>query len=481
MVVLPTEKRFDWQYAPVMLIAIVLLNVLIFFLYQSNDAAKMEQALTLYAESGLLKNEWPAYQAYLTQDGDSEQLSDARELYKAQDIYPLAYAITADSGFTDYLHTYPDSLTFDVYSIDDNAQSWRWRRNDVMATIDTISSNRFGLKPNELSVITLISHQFMHGDFMHLLGNMFFLVICGFAVEAAIGPRYFLLLYLVSGVCGGLLFAVIDLHSDIPLVGASGAISGVMAMYLSIFRLQKIEFFYWIFIFAGYFRAPALLILPLYIGNELAQYFLDSNSNVAFMAHAGGFITGGALTYLLQKYRPRTVDIAYVETNQASDPERDAKAILYQRIDGIQFASAVKQLDAIDAQFGLDFNLALLRFNLLRAIGSDDCPAGFASLMHMKARGNSEQQDLAKAWAENDTLHSSVDDSQKIKLALIFSSEKHIAMAEHIFDACYNPEVANNDLGILARKLSMVFDKRGNKTKHDFYSAIADKAITRTV
>ena len=121
---------------------------------------------------------------------------------------------------------------------------------------------------------------------------MFFLVICGFAVEAAIGHLRFLLFYLFSGVVAGVSHAAMDLDSSSVLIGASGSVSAVMAMYLGVFRFKKIEFFYWFFIFVGYFRAPALLILPFYIGKELVQFYTEAGSNVAFMAHAGGFVAG---------------------------------------------------------------------------------------------------------------------------------------------------------------------------------------------
>ena len=63
-------------------------------------------------------------------------------------------------------------------------------------------------------------------------------------------------------------------------------------MYLALFRMRRIEFFYWLFVFVGYVRLPALVVLPLYIAKELYFYFADPASNVAFLAHAGGFVVG---------------------------------------------------------------------------------------------------------------------------------------------------------------------------------------------
>src|SRR5690606_22718779 len=223
-----------------------------------------------------------------------------------------------------------------------------------------------GLIPAEMEPLSFISYQFLHGDIMHLLGNMFFLVVCGFAVEAAIGHLRFLLFYLITGIAGGLLHALLNPESSTTLVGASGAVSGVMAMYLGVFRLRKIEFFYWFFIFVGYFRAPALLILPVYVGKELVDYFSDGDSNVAFMAHVGGFVAGAALIAATLLLRPRLVDTEYVEQDQERDPFQEGLARVYGYIENFQFQPALKAVQLMIEEYGPRFELALLRCNLLK-------------------------------------------------------------------------------------------------------------------
>merc|ERR1712000_87155 len=101
---------------------------------------------------------------------------------------------------------------------------WLEGRSEIREQIASISYLRFGLQPNDLSIPDLLIHQFLHGGFMHLLGNMVFLMICGFVVEAAIGHIAFLAFYLIGGVAAGLTHSLINIQSDTPLVGASGAI-----------------------------------------------------------------------------------------------------------------------------------------------------------------------------------------------------------------------------------------------------------------
>lgn len=478
MVVLPTEKRFDWQHAPIMLFTIVCLNVLVFFVYQSGDDAKFNQAFNHYSQSGLLRMEWPAYQKYLDSESETEMLEAFREQYQEQYTDEIIVTLVLDDDFMAYLGDHSSQLVFDLYDEGDNWDNWSRQRKIVDDELHSISSLSLGLIPNKLSPLTLITSQFLHGDFMHLLGNMFFLVFCGFAVEAAIGAGFFLVLYLASGVIGGLAFALMDLSSGTPLIGASAAISGVMAMYLGVFRLRKIEFFYWVFIFAGYFRAPALLILPFYIGKELIDFFLNPDSNVAFIAHAGGFLGGGALMLLTYHFKPQVINQQYVETDQSVDLVREGRATLYQLLDEVKFPAALKQVEALIDTDGIDFELALIRYNLLRGLGVAECHKGFVDLMTLKPRQEKELDKLAKAWLDSEDMHSALDRPQLIKLALNFSTAEHIHLAESIFLELYNPDKPNSSIGVLARKLSVVFGKLRETGKKDQYEVIADAFIT---
>ncbi len=478
MVVLPAEKRFDWKYPPVMLFTIIALNILVFFLYQSSDDDKFDLALSHYEHSGLLRMEWPAYQNYLRSIDEETYLKDVQEQYLNRHTADIIYAIVNDDDFIDYLDSNGKQLLFNAYDESDNWDNWRHQRDTLDDKINQLSFLAYGLIPKDLNPITLLSHQFLHGDAMHLLGNMTFLIICGFAVEAAIGAWFFLALYLAAGVAGGLFFALLDLQSGIPLVGASGAISGVMAMYLAIFRLRKIDFFYWIFIFAGYFRAPALLILPLYIGKEVFSFVTNEDSNVAFMAHAGGFICGGLLILAAHYKKPDLINNEYVEQDQSVDPEQQALAKIYHLLDQMKFAAALKLTHQHIINYKLNFELAYLRYHLAKVLNHKDLPVFFGELMTLRSYSEPELKKLAKAWRDNPTLHCALEEKTALKLALNFTTEDYVLLAEEIFERFYNPQSPNSSLGIVARKLSVIFTKINNREKQQRFSVIADQFIT---
>ena len=138
------------------------------------------------------------------------------------------------------------------------------------------------------------SSMFIHADWKHLLGNLLILFIFGDNVEHRLGPRIYLLAYLGMGVCATLFFSAFSMGSNIPLVGASGAISGVLGMYFLWFPLNRVKVFIWFFWFIQVHYLPARIVLGIYlfIDNVLPFLFGGRGGGVAHGAHIGGFVAG---------------------------------------------------------------------------------------------------------------------------------------------------------------------------------------------
>jgi membrane associated rhomboid family serine protease len=165
----------------------------------------------------------------------------------------------------------------------------------------------FGYRPAEPSLLTLFTSMFLHGGLLHLGGNMLFLWIFGDNVEYRLGSMRFLLAYLGCGVLATLFFSVFAPGSNIPLVGASGAISGVLGAYFIWFPHNRVKTFVFLFpILMDWIYLPARLVLGFYIiiDNVLPFLFASSGAGgIAHGAHIGGFIGGVALA--LWKYSPQ--------------------------------------------------------------------------------------------------------------------------------------------------------------------------------
>jgi membrane associated rhomboid family serine protease len=166
---------------------------------------------------------------------------------------------------------------------------------------------RYALIPADIShgrhLGTLITSMFLHANLLHVGGNMLFLWIFGNNVEDRLGEIRYLLLYFAAGICGSLLQVLVDPSSQVPNLGASGAISGVMAAYLIYFpRARVLTYIIPIF----FVTLSALVFIGYWIALQAIEAYLSigvQGGGVAFFAHVGGFVTGLVLALL---FRPRS-------------------------------------------------------------------------------------------------------------------------------------------------------------------------------
>ncbi|MEX0960283.1 MAG: rhomboid family intramembrane serine protease [Burkholderiales bacterium] len=159
---------------------------------------------------------------------------------------------------------------------------------------------QYGYRAAEPSAVSLFTAMFLHANLMHLLGNMLFLWIYGDNVEHRLGQFRFLFWYLATGVVATLAHAAFASGSPVPMVGASGAISGVLGFYLIWFPRNRVRFLVLIPFFFHVILVPAWIALGFYllIDNLLPFLAVPDGTGVAYGAHIGGFIAGMAVAFL---------------------------------------------------------------------------------------------------------------------------------------------------------------------------------------
>jgi membrane associated rhomboid family serine protease len=179
--------------------------------------------------------------------------------------------------------------------------------------------SRFGLVPARLwalgsflsagrpgaALVPLVSSMFLHGGWLHLVGNIWMLWLFGDDIEERLGHVRFLVFYLVTGILAGLLHALIQAQSTIPTIGASGAIAGVMGAYLVAYPFAWLTLVVPVFFIPLPVKMPAAVFLLLWIVSQVAAGCLGTGSGagVAFWAHVGGFVAG--LLLVRRGSRPR--------------------------------------------------------------------------------------------------------------------------------------------------------------------------------
>jgi len=153
--------------------------------------------------------------------------------------------------------------------------------------------------------LTLITAMFLHGGFVHIAGNMLFLWIFGNNIEDAMGSLRFLVFYLLRGLAAAFAQIAVGPNSDVPNIGASGAIAGVLGAYLLLFPRAEVQTLVFLGFFVRLVRLPALLFLGLWFVLQLfsgvAGLGMEATGGVAWFAHIGGFIAGIVLINLFRR------------------------------------------------------------------------------------------------------------------------------------------------------------------------------------
>ena len=290
MLIIPVSRRPDWRHPPLVTLLLILLNCLIFFGVQVEDDKRTEKAYRYYADSTLAGIELPRYVKHLQDRGLASEATSASDALEKNRWPRVLMDMEGDPAFMKQLRS-------GVVVLPDDADyaSWRRQRDEFDRLQHANIVDRFGFKPAQPTLAGLIGHMFLHANFDHLLGNMAILFIVGYMVEEALGKRRYLAFYLLAGIGAAGFDLVFNASRMVPGIGASGAISGVMAMFVALYGMRKIRFFYWVLVYFDFFRAPAIVILPLWMANELYQYLFNHGSPVNYMAHLGGFVTGAAL------------------------------------------------------------------------------------------------------------------------------------------------------------------------------------------
>ena len=165
----------------------------------------------------------------------------------------------------------------------------------------------YGVVPSDFSAPTLISSMFLHGSWMHVIGNMWWLWIFGDNVEDRLGHARFIGFYLFCGSAAALGQIAIDPYSTLPTIGASGAIAGVMGAYIVLYPHSRVLTLVPIFFYIEIIELPAVLLLgvwfvmQLFSAGAVAVTASTRGGGVAFMAHVAGFVVGAIAVVVLRK------------------------------------------------------------------------------------------------------------------------------------------------------------------------------------
>ena len=298
MLIIPLTKKITWRNPPIITISIILFNCLVFFLFQSGDTQKHFEASEYYFASGLARIEVPRYIAY--RQGRLQKIHDSIDENIGEDTLIRFYLeMERDSSFLEKLGN--DEI---ITPVTPRYTAWKPLRSDYEHKRSQVVALQFGFRPAYQSVTTSFTYMFLHGSFGHLLGNMAFLWIVGCVLEMGLGRLKYAGLYILGGLMAVWGYWLVYMDITLPLVGASGSIAGLMGAYAVLFSKKKIKILFSSGFNFNYLRIPAIILLPIWIGNEFYQLYFGGDSHVAYTAHIGGLLCGAVFGIICIRFSP---------------------------------------------------------------------------------------------------------------------------------------------------------------------------------
>ncbi|SDK52615.1 rhomboid family intramembrane serine protease [Microbulbifer yueqingensis] len=320
MLIIPVQNKPDWRRPPLMCFALIAINVLMFVFYQGGDEERWQKAENYYFSS------------------DLPVLEEQRFLIYVNEEHP-EWRVQVDAMGEDFVYREMLwNIEFHHWLLPQLASEgeveWLAQRKRFADLRDRVSTLALGLVPADPHPAGLVGHMFLHGSWDHLIGNMLFLLLFGLSVELVLGGVWLAAFYLLGGLAAAALHMLVDPGSAAPMVGASGAVSAVVGMFVAVYGVRRLRLFYTLGFMFGEFSFPALLVLPLWLGKELFGY-LYGDAGIAYWAHLGGLVAGfvAALVYVTRRGGIHTLPVESRD-GEAGLPSGESHAL--QRIDHLR-------------------------------------------------------------------------------------------------------------------------------------------------
>jgi membrane associated rhomboid family serine protease len=487
MLIIPIVGNISWRNPPYVTILLILINCFVYFAFQFDEGPKMMAVYSQYFDTGLSDIEIPQYISFIeNKEGATDLVS---EYYKLQDeekfepppendpdgvnsisMIEMQILMTMEND-SDFMNTlYQGNI---ITGTNEEYPRWKTLRTEFDEKKDTLMSYKFGMTPARIKPYSFLTCMFLHGGLGHLIGNMIFLWIVGCMLEMGCGRIVYGVGYLMVGLCASLFFFLVHSDSYVPMIGASGAISGLMGALTVLYGLSRIKVFFSTGFYFDSFNIPAIALLPFWVGTEFFQYYFSANEQVAYMAHAGGLLGGALLGVVAKMFFSQTQKTFFEEQPQDRSPALLEEAL--SRIGRLDYAGARTMLldflalkpESIEALEHL-FNIDKLR----------PLDSGFSKtasrLLSVLITKRMDADRIWKTFSEYEKFLSSADlpvDLQ-IRLAFLFCDRNHLDDAEKLICSLLQKKPDHPNLSTLLLRLIKGFDKSGSSSKSQSYQKI---------
>lgn len=465
---LPVEKKPQWQNPPILTMLLILISIGCFFTWQNNDTERERTAYQYYFDSGLADIEIPAYLEYLKNPQHASYLNFKERLKQnpQRAKKQLLQSLIVDGLFLRQLSN--EQIITPQYT---RFNEWQKKHVEFQRLLNRVVKYRFGFKPYQPSLATLVIHNFLHDSVGHIVLNMVFLFMFGFVIELAIGRIAYLFLFLASGMASAMTLTLFDANAAYWTIGASGAIAGLVGFYTILYGTRKIRFFYTAFVYFNYIKAPAIIILPLWLGYEIINQ-LVFHAHISNLSHIGGLLTGILLGLIYKSY-PGLIHQQVIEGNHAELAFQAKLQQVRRLIANLEFNPAHRLLNQLLIEQPNNFEVIQQLYHLEKIHPDTDQYHVFAhQLLKLSIESSGYEEfvhNIYKEYSETAKPQPKFTTELLYYLAKLFSRKDYLEDAETLCQYLLSHDTDKDELPEVLLMLLAALKRAANEDKYNYY------------
>jgi len=461
MLVIPLTGNASRPGLPIVTLSLIFVNCIIFFIFQNDDYQSRYNAEKYYFKSGLALIEVGQYVSCHYSETDQRIYFDKDGNIKREKLDTLREEMDRDIQFI-------KKLINDEIITPDQPDYPHWK--ELRRKYDKLSSKditmNYGFRPAYHRPVTFFTYMFLHGGLDHLLGNMIFLWLMGCILEMGGGKGFYTVLYMGAGLGSVLLFWLVYSDSVIPLIGASGAIAGLMGAFAVLYGRKRVRIFYSLGFYFNYLNLKAIYLLPFWVANELYQQFFGGISHVAYVGHVGGLVSGAAFGLInlkfMDSYDPHLLDPV---SDNKSIPLVEKGLDLISRLDLEKGSALLEEALALDPE---NIRIMVHLFNVRKIDANDGRFHKISRRLLEQLTCNSNTFDRAKKiyneYMQLDSQHG-LPDEIHLRMCEIFSTTGSMEKAEGILAGLIKNSPRQAGIPGALLKLANGYRRRGKAEK----------------
>ena len=475
MLLAPTDKPFDYRQPPRLSLGLAALLLVLFAWLTPSDNERMNFINDFYQQH-LLKVEWPLYPTHLLQSQQTTTLEKLKIAYEQHEDRVLVEQLGFDRDFSDSISANgQDFLDPDVFS------QWQQDRQQFNQERDHLHSVVLGLDPQRFRPITYFTYAFLDNNSLNVLASAMLLLLVGMVIEWAMGSGALLSAWLVGSLCAGISFSITHLHSVTPLIGSTGAISGVLGLAFMCFRHANS-----LTVMGTTTKLGGWIFLGLFI-MLAALTFLNNQFDIGLVIGLGVAFVGGAVVCIAYR-RWFSQDSHIKEEQQLIIHEEMPADELYRhelhsallKISLMQFSAAERQLRELAEKYPQDKRILehcyhLLKFKPLE-LEFEELACGLFALPNQPA-ANHLVLNIYNDYKRRSKTFVALDSDTCLQLAMRFARIQAFKEAEEIFKRSMESKRSSTLLKKAALALSQAFTAQQQEKRAEYYQRIANEGV----